>query len=298
MKDIRKNKQDLRRPNGSGQAHGRQISGDLTSLRVIVTTLALLLVAIAGLGSFVRVNNAYAESTCSVLILCPTPTPATPKPTPTPVPAPTPTPIPTFDPTPAPTLDLTPTPVDSSTTNPHATPHPVSSPTAKASVSHTVISRGAMQTPGSTPTSIAVTKQGSIESQTPNQLEGSGFSHTIVLVAVIFLSLLLILGLGLFFFRHMLLPPIDAKLPPSGVSTWLPSSHIAPPSATSIMPSDSETFSMMPTTNSFELDTPFVTSLDEAPGQPETFGISGHSLLFTAPHRTNSSDMNGNKGFS
>ena len=274
MKEIRTNEQDLGQPDGPEQpqdkTHGRKISGRLTSLRVIVATLALLLVAISGLVSFVRVNNAYAKSTCGVLFMCPTPTPGqTPEPTPTPDPAPTPTP--TLNPTPTPTLGLTPTPTPilSPTTTPRSTPHPVSSPTATASVSHTVISKGATPTPNSTPTSIAVTKKESTGNQTPNQLGGNGFSHIVVLVAVIFLCLLLSLGIGLFIFRRMLLPPIDVKVPPSGISSWLPSSQIFPPNNTSVIPSDSETLSIIPTNYSFELDTPFVTSPDDAPGQPE-----------------------------
>ena len=303
MKKIRTNKQDLGQPDRPEQsqdkAHGRKMPGRLTSLRIIVATLALLLVAISGLVSFVRVNNVYAKSTCGVLFMCPTPTPGqTPKPTPTPMPTPTPTP--TLNPTPTPTLGLTPTPTPilSPTTTPRSTPHPVSSPTATATVSSTVISKGAMQPPNSTPTSISVTKKGSTRNQTPNQLGGSGFSHIVALVAAIFLCLLLSLGIGLFIFRRMLLPPIDVKVPPSGVSSWLPSSQIFPPNDTSTIPSDSEAFSIIPTNYSFEPDTPFVTSQDDAPGQPGNFGISGNSLLFKAPYDTNHSAMHDNKDVS
>jgi hypothetical protein len=303
MKEIRTNEQALGQPDGPEQsqnkAHGRQMRDRLTSLRVIIATLALLLVAISGLASFVRVNNAYAKNTCGVLFICPTPTPnQTPKPTPTP--APTPTPIPTpaptpiFNPTPTPTLVLTPTPIPSQT----ATPHPASSPTATASASSVVISKGAMQTPNSTPTSIAVTKKGSTGNQAPNQLGGGGFSHMVVLIAIIFLCLLLGLGIGLFIFRHMLLPPIDMKIPPSGVSHWLPSSQIFPPNNTSVIHSNSETFSTLPTNHNFEPDTPFVTTQDDAPGQSRTLGISGNSLLFKAPYDTNHSAMNNNKDVS
>jgi hypothetical protein len=138
-----------------------------------------------------------------------------------------------------------------------------------------VISKGAMQTPNSTPTSIAVTKKGSTENQTPNQLGGSGFSHIVVIIGIIFLCLLLGLGIGLFIFRHMLLPPIAMKMPPSGVSHWLPSSQIFPPNNTSAIHSNSansETFSMTPTNHNFEPDTPFVTTQDDAPGQPGMMG--------------------------
>ena len=293
MKKIRTNEQALRQPDrpeqSRGKAHSHQMAGRLTSLRVIVTMLALLLVAIFGFASFVRVNNAYAKSMCGVLFVCPTPTPnptptPTPNPTPTPIPNPTPTPIP--NPTPTPTLSLTPTPVLTQTVTPHATPHPVSSPTATASAS-TIISKGAIQTPGSTPTSIAVTKNGSTGNQTQNQLGEGGFSHIVMLIAIIFLCLLLSLGIGLFIFRRMLLPPIDVKIPPSGVSYWLPSSQIFPPNNTSVVDANSETFAMLPTNHNAEPDTPFVTTQDDAPGQSGILGISGNSLLFKAPYDTN-----------
>jgi len=42
----------------------------------------------------------------------------------------------------------------------------------------------------------------------------------VVIIAITFLGLLLCLGIGMFVFRRMLLPPIDVKLPSRGARRW------------------------------------------------------------------------------
>lgn len=179
----------------------------LTSRRVIIGALALVLIVILELGSLVIVKNVYAESKC-VVLLCPTPTPS-------PTPFPTPTPPQTIGPTPtpgsAPTASSTPVPTATATTN--------TSPTA-TSASPTATSTGGTQTPVPSQTSIPATKSENAGDQTPNQLGGGGFSQVMVIVAVVFLGLLLCLGIGLFFLRPMLLPSIDVKSRSREFGSW------------------------------------------------------------------------------
>lgn len=164
------------------------------SLCLLAGTLALLLggVWFCLIASPV---DAYAASDCGVLFLCPTPTP-NPSPTPTPEPSPTPTPKPT--PTPSPTPAATPT----------------AQPTATPAASPTV----AAQTPVASPTRLPrVTKN---ENQVSNQQGNNNYPFMLGIIAFTFCLLLFALGAGLLIFRHMLLPKIDVKLPPSGARSW------------------------------------------------------------------------------
>ncbi len=59
-----------------------------------------------------------------------------------------------------------------------------------------------------------------MRTQTPSQSGGSGPSRVLVIIAITFLGLLLCLGIGMFVFRRMLLPPINVKRPSRGARPW------------------------------------------------------------------------------
>ncbi len=239
--DMRKKKQELNQFKRAGRLQhnqGRNLPVRLTSPRVIIGALVLLLMAIPGLSSLVIVKNVYAQSECLV-VLCPTPSGAGLGtqlqdansgcilllcPTPTPSPTPFPTPTPNQTPRPVPTTSQTPeaVPTTGQTSGSVPTPNPTSflTPTVTTSASPTATSAGRVQTPVPSQVGIPTTKRKNTGSQLPNLFGGNGFSQIMVVVAAIFLCLLLGLGVGLFFLRPMLLPSIHVKTPSNETTSW------------------------------------------------------------------------------
>jgi hypothetical protein len=185
----------------------------LISLRVIIATLVLLLIAIPAAGSLGMTKKVYAKSQCIIILFCSTPTP-----NPTPTPTPTSSPRSESTPTPNPESELTPTP--SLTPAPTPTPLLFVSPTATHNVPPKVLSAGNTQTSVPNPTSIPATGRRNDKNQMLGQFGSSGFLYMLMIALVIFLFLLFSLGIGLFIFRRTLLPPINVKVPSSGVSPW------------------------------------------------------------------------------
>lgn len=182
-------------------------------LRVVICTLASLLLLLSALVSLNVVKNAYAQSNC-VLICPPTPTPSPrPSPTPSPRPSPTPTPRPTPSPTPTPSATATPKP----------------SPTAGASPTATVVPTEAAPTPDRNSAHTPPVTQKS----SGNQANQGGLLHFVVIAGIVILILFLTLEVGWLIVRRALLPPVGGKLPPSGARPW---SRFRIPNPNSLLP--------------------------------------------------------------
>jgi hypothetical protein len=237
---MRKNKQDLKRFDWAGRLQpnrGQNLPVRLTSLRVVIGPLVLLLMTILGLSSLVIVKNVYAKSEC-VVVLCPTPSLGTqlqdaksdcilllcPTPTPSQTPEPVPTTSQSQTPEPVPTTSQTPEPVPttSQTSGSTPTPNPTSSltPTVTTSASPKATSIGGAPTPVPSQISISTTKRGNAGNHILNLFGGNGFSQIMMVVVVIFCCLLLGLGIGLFFLRPLLLPSIHVKTPSGETTSW------------------------------------------------------------------------------
>lgn len=189
-------------------------SGHRIALSILAGTVTLVLTSFAICSFSMVPRSAYAMSDCGVLILCPSPTPG-PSPTPTSNPSPTPRPTPT--PTPRPTPTATPT------VRPSVTP--ASSPTTGT------------QSPVPTVRPTRISGPAQKASYSPHQQGNDENPYLLVIIAATFVFLLLALGAGLLIFRHMLLPRIDVKLPPSGARAW---SRFRVPNPRSLV-ADSET---------------------------------------------------------
>lgn len=179
----------------------RHIFARLTFWRVIIGALALVLLGVAGVSSLTMVTNSDAMPDCGILFPCPTPTLA-PTPTAIPTPKPTPTPRPTPSPVPSPTVQVTP------------------SPTAVVPPSPTAIPQGLTPTPHAIPTRVPASVGGQSGKLPPDQGTGNSFLPLMAIGLCICLVLLLVLGIGRFFLRRALLPPMVTKLPPSGARPW------------------------------------------------------------------------------
>ena len=245
---MKKNKQAISQYYGAdlmqGEVHDSKRPFRLTSLHVIMKPLALVLVTIMGLCSLGLATNVYAVSECGLLFSCPDPTPEpTPEPTPRPAPTPKPTPPPVATPPSAPTTRPTPAPEPGSTPEPtvasgpilsstpasDGTPLPALSPTAtvKASPTPTSTTEAARgQMPDTTSNGLVngtPISRVNVKNQAPAQLQGSDFLDKILLAVAILLCVFLALGIGLFFFHRMLLPPLKFKAPSAAALSWMPS---------------------------------------------------------------------------
>lgn len=237
------------RPENAGKL--RLLCARVTPVRAVGFVLVLVLLALSA-ASFVAAQNSQASAAAPLAtgtpacLLTPTAGTATPlpaasptsagnRPTPTPTRKPTPTPTPTPTPSPSPTPSPTPT----ATPMPTATASPPPPPTMDAVRNfeeHT--GRRSLLAPGDacTPTALASptsTPVGTVTStpamvpgtttgtSTPSQVSGGGGGmRVMLLVAGVSVLFLLCLGTGWFFFRRMLLPQAETRLPPSGASPW------------------------------------------------------------------------------
>ena len=194
----------------------------VTPMHVVGLVLVLGLLIISLITSLAGMSSIYANSATAPMAT-PTDT-STPSPTPTDTPTPTPTPTNTPTPTPTPTKAPTQTPTPKPTTPPGASPTAGATATAGASPTATATTTAVIstQTPDATATSAPPTTIGNTSgTSTPGRTSGGGeIMHVMLIVAGVSLLLVISLGTGWFFFRRMLLPQADAKLPPSGARPW------------------------------------------------------------------------------
>jgi hypothetical protein len=194
----------------------------VTPMHVVGLVLVLGLLIISLIASLIGMSYVHANSAAAA-IGTPTDTP-TPTLTPTDTPTPTPTPTNTPTPTPTPTKVPTKTPTPKPTTPPGASPTAGATATAGASPTATATATAVIstQTPDATATSAPPTTIGNTSgTSTPGRTSGGGeIMHVMLIVAGVSLLLVISLGTGWFFFRRMLLPQADAKLPPSGARPW------------------------------------------------------------------------------
>lgn len=230
---------------GNAGHGGRQgMLARLTPARIIIGLLALCLLVISAACSLIIVNNSYASTgqAADLQNACTTPT-VTPTATTASGVGTNPTTVPTTKPTAKPTAKPTKTPVTPTPTATPVTPTvtPVtptvtpSTPTGNAIGNNRqealrftapqctpTATVGDTQTPtvGITPTSTPVATGGNTHTTPPAQAKGGDTTRVAVIVGGVFLVLLFSLAIGWFFFRRMLLPQSDSRLPPSGARPW------------------------------------------------------------------------------
>ncbi len=239
---------------------GQLIPGFRNAARIFVSALALALLLISAVSSFVVVGMSHANvsslflanetattfATCDAsptATIVPTSVPTSPpsvappvvpvtptavptkKPTPRPTPRPTPTATP-VTPTPTPTATpVTPTPTATDTT---VTPTSEPIPTGTASETVQVLSYAVdcsptavvTQPPALTPTSQAVLPSAANAHHSTPDQSNGGGSKTGFIVGLASVLLLFILAGGWYLFRRSLLPKDETNLPPSGASPW------------------------------------------------------------------------------
>ncbi len=163
----------------------------------------------------------------------PTPSPTrTPSPTPSPTKTPSPTPSPTRTPSPTPSPTKAPSPTPGPTKTPSSTSATSSLPLPASTAAVSTIPRKTVtpsvvvtqSTPqGSVPTSVPTIEPtnlpGSTSQSTTQLSQGNGFPLMTVIVSFLSgLGIELLLYLGWWSLRKLLLPMLGVKLPPGGVS--------------------------------------------------------------------------------
>jgi hypothetical protein len=205
-----------------GKNNARLSHVGVTPMHMVALILVLGLLIISFMTSLTGISYVHASSAVAPMD-SPTDT-STPSPTPTDTSTPSPTPTNTPTPTPTPTKAPTKTPTPKPTTPPGASPTAGATATAGASPTATATATAVIstQTPNATATSVPPTTIGNTSgTSTPGRTSGGGeIMHVVLIVAGVSLLLVLSLGTGWFFFRRMLLPQADAKLPPSGARPW------------------------------------------------------------------------------
>ena len=183
----------------------------LAHMAGITVVLALLVISIfASLAGGAGISYAHTDGPV-VPMDDPTPTATstsspTPNPTPTQKPTPTPTQPPRKTPTPIPTI-------------PPVIP-PTATATASASPTATSTSITDTPTPAITPTTAAPVSTNNSGTSKPTQSGGGGALRVVLIVLGSLLLLAFCLGVGWLMFRHMLMPPTEVRLPPSGARPW------------------------------------------------------------------------------
>ncbi|HEX7734965.1 MAG TPA: hypothetical protein VF458_08880 [Ktedonobacteraceae bacterium] len=261
----------------------------LARSRLAVSLLAFFLLGLVVSIPLAAVREVHAQSDC--ILLCPPS--ATPSPRQTPTPTPTPKPSPTAKPTPVPTATAT------------------AKPTAQASASPepTV----AITEVGQTPVVISGHVPSTSQQGNGSQPGSNGVLLVSVIAVFVVFVLLLALGGGWLLIRRALVPPIDAKLPPSGARPW---SRFRIPNPQSLLPTTNtppapEHEANLPirtsTTHDFQEKTlvsnvsggvghsPWPLVAGDAPGAPGNFKRKKRGLITRAPYYADLASSNDEK---
>src|SRR5579883_1090335 len=196
----------------------------VTPVHVVGLVLVLGLLIISFMTSLTGISYVHASSPLAPMDSPTSTDTSTPSPTSTDTSTPSPTSTDTSTPSPTSTKAPTKTPTPKPTTPPGASPTTGATATASASPTATATTTAVLPTltPDATATSAPPTTIGSTSgTSTTGRTSGGGdIMHVVLIVSGISLLLILSLGTGWFFFRRMLLPQADAKLPPSGARPW------------------------------------------------------------------------------